>query len=155
MLYETFGALLSTLKALQLANSTIPFLCQPAYQGCAGIGHQLHPSKVKYWMREKMIKNLELNVKMKCRIKYINQKLLILQTQLSHCNASQHIEDALEVVVNCISWRQKIKIVQNRSIDLMVAVICFQMRHLTSKRRDVSPFVCLKVNQSFTLQEIG
>ena len=34
---------------------------------------------------------------------FINQKLLILQIQLSHFNASQQIEDALEVVANCIS----------------------------------------------------
>ena len=32
----------------------IPFLCQLAYQGCAGIGRQLHPLKVKYWMSVKM-----------------------------------------------------------------------------------------------------
>ena len=44
------------MKALELANSTIPSLVQPAHQGCAGIGRQLHPLTVKYWMRDKVIK---------------------------------------------------------------------------------------------------
>ena len=44
------------MKALELANSTIPSLVQPTRQGCAGIGRQLHPLKVKYWMRDKVIK---------------------------------------------------------------------------------------------------
>ena len=41
------------LKALELANSAIPSLCQWAHQGCAGIGHQLHPLKVKNVMMDK------------------------------------------------------------------------------------------------------
>ena len=37
------------LKALEIANSKIPSLCQPAYWGWAGIGRQLPPLKVEYW----------------------------------------------------------------------------------------------------------
>ena len=55
---------------------------------CAQIGRQLHPLKVKYWMRDKEIR---LNKKMKCGFKHINGNLLSLQIQLSHCYAIQHM----------------------------------------------------------------
>ena len=65
----------------------------------AQISRQLHPFKVKYWMRDKEIR---LNMKMKCGFKHINRNLLSLQIQLSHCYASQHMECMLEWVINCI-----------------------------------------------------
>ena len=42
-------------KALELGNSSIPSSYQPAHQGCAGIGRQLHPLKMISLMREKVI----------------------------------------------------------------------------------------------------
>ena len=38
-------------KALELANLKIISFCQTAHQGCAGNSRQLHPLKIKYWMR--------------------------------------------------------------------------------------------------------
>ena len=44
-------------------------------------------------------------------------KALELTIQLSHCNTSQHMEGALELVVNCIPWRQKIHEGKNNNDD--------------------------------------
>ena len=43
-------------KALDLAHSATPPLCQSGHRGCAGIGRQLLPLKVSYHMRDKVIK---------------------------------------------------------------------------------------------------
>ena len=44
------------MKALELADSKILSLSQPAHRGCAGIGRQLHPLKAEDLMKEDVIK---------------------------------------------------------------------------------------------------
>ena len=39
----------------KLANSSTSLLCQSAHQGCAGIGRQLHPLKVKDLIKDKVL----------------------------------------------------------------------------------------------------
>ena len=43
----------------------------------------------------------------------MNQKLLSYKIQLSHYYATQRIKGALELIVNCIPWRQKISWIRN------------------------------------------
>ena len=61
------------------------------------MGRQLHPFMAKDLMKDKVMKNKN------CEIKHIKQKLWSLGSQLSQSYASQYIEGALELVVNCIS----------------------------------------------------
>ena len=44
-------------------------------------------------------------------------KALELTIQLSHCNTSKRIDGVLELVVNCIPWRQKIHEGNNNNDD--------------------------------------
>ena len=53
------------LKALELAHSTVPSLCQSAHRGCAGIGRQLLPLKVEYLMKDEVVK-AKTDRKMRC-----------------------------------------------------------------------------------------
>ena len=71
-----------------------------AHRGCAGIGRPLHPLEVKsnknqteegYWI------DYTLYV-----VQQTRRKPLTSQIQQSHRYTTQHIEDVLELVANCI-----------------------------------------------------
>ena len=84
------------LKALELANSTIPFLYQSDNCGCAGIGRQLPPLKAKDLLRDKVIETKRKN----------DMWVLIYQSiaiELANSTITcQHIKGVLESLVDCI-----------------------------------------------------
>ena len=55
---------------------------------------------------------------MLCNVMYINRNVLSSRIHSSRCYGSQRIEGALESIVDCIPWRQKIEIGQNSYLIL-------------------------------------